>query len=174
MPSVTPKSQLPNLPRIEDPALYDYLVQMHGIIANLHASAQAPGIPTNLTVTPIAGGNVVGFTRSNGVSFNLYAASSPNRAAAQQVNLGSANQYTDNVGSGGILRYYWVEALNQSGGSSGISTPRSGTTLALTAPATIIPPQPSFAEVFDTTVNRNVPVIPAQSPDISPPQPPQS
>lgn len=156
------KTTLPNVPAGLDPALYDYLSQLHAVVVTMQTTNQAPAIPSNLTVTPIAGGNVIQFTRSSGLSYNLYLADTSNRAAATQVNLGSAATYTDNVGTGGKLRYYWLEALNGQGLSSGVGSPRSGTTLALGTPAAPLktPPQ-SIVTVFDTTIDRNRPVVPA-------------
>lgn len=161
-------SSLPKVPQTQDPALNDYLQRLHAYVTALGTSAQAPGLPTNLSVTPVAGGNVIQFTRSNGITFNLYLGSTPNRAGATQVGLGSANTYTDTVGQGGVARYYWVEALNQQGLSSGITGPKSGTTLALGTPASAIPAVPqSTVQVFDTTLDRNRPVVASVNPDIT-------
>lgn len=156
---MTQQKPLPPVPRIQEGALYDYLRQLHDRVESLSSSSAAPNQPTNFSVTPVAGGNVVQFTRSNGVSYTLYMADSPNRAAAGQVSLGTANSFTDTVGAGDHKRYYWVEALSQTGTSSGVVGPRSGVTLALGTATTVPSVQPSFARVFDTTINRTRPVI---------------
>lgn len=162
-------TKLPEVPRTQDAALNDYLTQLHAAVMPLIEAAQPPNLPSSLTVTPIAGGNVVQFTRSNGVSFNLYMGDSPDRAKAAQQNMGSGNSWTDNVGAGAVKRYYWVEALNQNGLSSGLTPPRSGTTLALGSPSAVPFVRPSQVVVFDTTLNRNRPLIAGVgSPDAQP------
>lgn len=167
---MAPQLQLPEVPRTEDAALYDYLTKLHAAVTPLISAAQPPNLPSSFTVTPIAGGNVVQFSRSNGVSFNLYLSNTPDRSAATQQNLGTGNSWTDNVGVGAVKRYYWVEALNQSGVSSGVVGPKSGVTLALGATATVPFVRPSQVEVFDTTVNRNVPVIAGPGSPVPQPQ----
>lgn len=152
--------QLPTVPSVSDPALQTYLDQLHAVVAQLHLSAQQPNLPTNLTLTPGPGTVTVQFTRSNAITYTLYISPTPDRAGAVQVDLRSSNQYTDNVGVGGETRNYWVEGLNQSGISSGVTPPKSAITLALGTPATILPTVPqSYAQVFDTTLGRNRPVI---------------
>lgn len=163
--------RLPEVPTGIDPALYNYLTLLHQAVVPIIAAQQPPNLVSSLTVTPIAGGNVIQFSRSNGVSFNLYLSDTPDRAAATQQNLQTANSWTDAVGIGGKLRYYWVEALNQSGASSGLVGPKSGTTLALGATATIPVIRPSQVEVFDTTIDRNRPDIATPGNPISYPQP---
>lgn len=151
--------KLPEVPRGVDPAMYDYLIQLHSALAPLLSTLNPPNLPSGLTITPVALGNVIQFTRSNGVSFNLYLSDTPNRANATQQNLGTANSWTDTVGTAGQKRYYWVEALNKQGDSSGLVGPKSGVTLASGATATIPTLRPSQVEVFDTTVNRTRPDI---------------
>lgn len=165
-----PQLPLPEVPRVDDAGLFDYLTRLHAAVLPLISAAQPPNLPTNLTVTPIAGGNVIQFTRSNGVSFNLYLSDSPDRAKATQQNLGSGNSWTDNVGVGGVKRYYWVEALNQQGASSGVVGVKSGTTLALGATATVPFVRPAAVEVFDTTINRTRPDIATPGSPVAQPQ----
>lgn len=165
-----PQLPLPEVPRVDDPALYDYLTRLHQAVLPLVSASQPPNLPGSLTVTPIAGGNVIQFSRSNGVSFNLYLSDSPDRAKATQQNLGTGNSWTDSVGVGGHKRYYWVEALNQNGLSSGTVGPKSGVTLALGATATVPFVRPALVEVFDTVLNRNRPDIATTGSPVSQPQ----
>lgn len=165
-----PQLPLPEVPRVDDPALYDYLTRLHAAVVPLVSASQPPNLPSSLTVTPIAGGNVVQFSRSNGVSFNLYLSDTPDRAAATQQNLGTGNSWTDAVGVGGKKRYYWVEAVNQNGLSSGVVGPRSGVTLALGATATVPFVRPSQVVVFDTTIDRNRPDIATATTPVAQPQ----
>lgn len=154
--------ELPSLPPVSDPQLYSYLSGLHQVVANITSQYQAPTPPTSLSVTPIAGGNVVRFTRCNAITYALYMGDSADRAKAQQVNLGSSATYTDNVGAGGVARWYWVEGLNQLGIPSTVTGPVTGTTLALGTPAAPLPAQAqSYATVFDTIIGRPRPVISA-------------
>lgn len=170
---MAPQIKLPDVPHTGNVALDDYLNQLHNAVMPIIAAAQPPNLPSNLTVTPIAGGNVIQFTRSNGTSYNLYMSNSPDRSTATQQNLGTANSWTDNVGAGAVKRYYWVEGLNAQNLSSGITSPKSGTTLALGAAATVPFVRPAQVEVFDVTVNRNVPYIAGNGQPSAQPQPQQ-
>jgi hypothetical protein len=113
-------------------------------------------------VTPIAGGNIIQFTRSNATNFRLYASPTPDRSHSISVDLGSNNQWTHNLGKGGVSQYYWVEALSHiSNLPSKAVGPVQGTSLLLASPSTVTPPsQPSYATVFDTTIGVRRPVIP--------------
>lgn len=160
--------KLPQIPNVGDPALQTWIQGVHSYIESLQSSSAAPNIPTSLQVTPIAGGNVVQFTRSNAVSYALYAGNTADRAKAAQVALGTSNSYTDNVGVGSQKRYYWIEGFSQNGVPSGVTSPANGTTLALGTPAPVIPiPVQSYAQVFDTALGRNRPVIATTDPAVS-------
>lgn len=160
--------KMPTLPTVADQALQDWITGVHAVIANLSVTVVAPNAPTSLQVTPIAGGNVIQFTRSNAVQYVLFMADTPDRAKAAQVNLGTSNSYTDNVGVGAKLRYYWVQGLSNNGIPSTLSPLRSGTTLALGTANPVIPiPVQSFAQVFDTTLDRNRPVIATTDPNVA-------
>lgn len=160
--------KMPSLPAVSDPGLQTYLAGLHPIVERLLAQSAAPNAPTNLTVTPIGGGNVVQFTRSNAASHVLFISPTSDRAAASQVNLGTSNVYTDNVGAGGQTRYYWVQGLSQSGVPSAVSPPQRGVTLAPGASATVTPiPVQSAVKVFDTTINRDRPAIADTDPEVA-------
>lgn len=147
------------VPLVEHAGLRDFLSDLKLVVEGLQTNAAPPPPPTNFKVTPVAGGNVVAFTRSAATNFRIYYGSSPQRGQAQFIDIGSNNQWTDTVGQGGITRYYWVEAINSTSVSQLVG-PLSGTTLALTVPATVTPPPAqSFQQVFDTTLNRNRPVV---------------
>lgn len=164
--------KLPTPPTVSDQSLQDWVNGIHQAVTNLTLASVAPGVPTNLSVTPIAGGNVIQFTRSNAVRTTLFMSDSPDRAGASQVDLGPSNSYTDNVGAGAQKRYYWVQGLSTNGIPSALSGIKSGTTLALGTPNPVVPiPTQSFAQVFDTTIDRNRPVISATDITVSSPQP---
>lgn len=163
-----PITTMPALPQIADPQLQQWAQGIHDVVSGLQAATLAPNAPSDLRVTPIAGGNVVQFTRSNAQSYTLYAGSSPDQSTATQVTLGTSNTYTENLGTPGTLRYYWVVGLSQSGTPSTLLGPKSGTTLALGTPAAPLPTvAASYAQVYDTTIGRNRPVIATTDPTVA-------
>lgn len=156
--SVT-QTKIRDVPIVQDPGLRNFLSDMKRAVEEIQPTSVPPQAPTGLKVTPIAGGNVVQFTRSNATNFRLYHSTTSDRGAAVIVDLGSNNSYTDSVGDGGIQKWYWVEAVN-SQSVSAIVGPSTGTTLALGTPATVTPVSaPSYQTVYDTTLNRNRPVV---------------
>lgn len=162
------QTKLPTPPTVSDQALQDWINGVHSVITNLSAASVAPNAPTSLQVTPIAGGNVIQFTRSNAARYVLFMSDTPDRAKASQVDLGPTNTYTDNVGVGAKLRYYWAQGLSTNGIPSTLSALKSGTTLALGTPNPVIPiPVQSFAQVFDTALDRNRPVIATTDPNVA-------
>lgn len=159
---------MPALPQVSDPQLQQWIEGLHEVVGNLQAATVAPNPPSSLTVTPVAGGNVIQFTRSNAQSYALYAGDTSDRSKAVQVDLRSSNSYTDTLGVGGSLRYYWVVGLAQSGQPSAILGPKTGTTLALGTPASPLPVvPPSYAQVYDTTLGRNRPVVSITDPTVA-------
>jgi hypothetical protein len=126
----------------------------------LSASAP-PQPPTNLSVTPIAGANVIQFSRSNATNFRVYASPTLDRSKATVTDLGTNNSFTHALGAGGVDQYYWLEAISSSSSTpSSLVGPVKGTTLALGASATVTPPlSPSYATVYDTTLGIRRPVV---------------
>lgn len=150
-----------DVPVTADPSLAGFLSDIKKGMDHLLSGSAPPQAPVGLKVTPIAGGNVVQFTRSNATNFRLYASPTNDRGSARIVDLGSNNQYTDNLGDGGVLQYYWLEALSQtSSAPSPVVGPVSATTLPLGTPAVVSPvQQPSYGTVFDTTLGARRPVV---------------
>lgn len=150
-----------SVPITQDPNLQGFLNDVKLAIDHAQSATAPPLPPTNFTATPIAGGVAIGFTRSNATNFRLYSGPTPNRSDATLTDLGSNNQYTDSQGQGGVLRYYWIEAISPTNSSpSQVVGPISATTLALGTPATVVPPpQPSYQTVFDATLGRTRPVV---------------
>ena len=149
------------VPLTADPGLSGILSDLKGAVDHLLSRSAPPQSPTGLTVTPIAGGNVVQFIRSNATNFRLYASATNDRSAARIVDLGSNNSYTDSLGQGGVDQWYWVEALSQTSSSpSPVVGPVKGTTLALGTSVPVNPPQqPSYGTVYDTTLGTRRPVV---------------
>lgn len=117
-----------------------------------------PRTPSNLQVTPQPGGNNIVFTVSDADSYQLFAGNTPDFTQAKIIELGRTNQYSDNVGTGGVDRYYWVRGVRAASGAfSTLVGPIKGTTLALGTPATAAPVVPAgdryyLDEAAQTTV----------------------
>ena len=117
-----------------------FLRGMRTAFINLQNALLPPTIVSNLRATPAAGANIVDFTRSDGDAYTLYVNATASVDGSLRVDLGTANRYTDDLGQGGIKRYYAVKAKKGSviGTLSGWV---SATTLALgTAITTPVPP----------------------------------
>lgn len=141
-----------------------FLSDVSQILQNASASAvPAPQPVTNLKVTPLAGAILVQFSRSNAQNFRLYMGSSPDRTKASIVDLGTNNQYRDDVGKGGVQRWYWVQALTPNALSpSSVSGPVSATSLALGTNATVREQPPidqSYMLIFDATIHAYRPAV---------------
>lgn len=157
-------AQIPKIratPVTSDPALAGWMDDVAKAIGAMASATPPPQPISNLQATPVAGGVVVGFTRSNATNFRLYSSSTNSRIGAQITDLGSNNQWTDNLGKGGVARWYWVEALSPTSGQpSSIVGPVHATSLALGTPATVTPPaQPSYATVHNATTGQNQPAV---------------
>lgn len=116
-------------------------------IINLEAELIPPTRVTNFRVTPIAGGNIIDFTRCDGDNYILYLNTTASTDGAVRVELGQANRYTDNVGQASVKKYYAVKA--KKGRLEGLPSDwKSGTTLALGAGITAPEPPPSTETPF--------------------------
>lgn len=106
-----------------------FLQTLINAINVLQTSVVAPNPPTNVQVTPIANGNLIEFTRSNGDSYSLYRNTVNSFKGSQRFDLGLAASYTDVYGTSGVKLYYWVKAkLGQL--ASTLVGPVAGTTLS--------------------------------------------
>lgn len=147
---------IPEIPIQNDwPGLRRALSEMRNVLRGQQASqnnpvaaassiANVPARPiTNLRITPVAGGNVVDFTRSDGDTYTLYWSTSKDFALAVTVELGQSNTYNDNLGSGGVTRYYWIRARRQNGQDSSLVGPVAGMALTLGSATTLPKPLPA-------------------------------
>lgn len=159
-------ANLRSVPITGHPGLDGYLSDLDQIVRPQLSAVPAPQPVTNLKVTPLAGAVLVQFTRSNATNFRLYMGSSPDQSKASIVDLGTNNQYSDNVGQGGVKRYYWVQAITPNALSPSSTTgPVSATSLALGTSAPVTnqaPAEQSFMLVFDATIHAYRPAIPGQ------------
>lgn len=127
----------PGIPFGISTGLAELLQWMCNSIKNLQVELIPPTTVTNLRATAQAGAVQIDFTRSDGDDFILYVNSVPSINLALRVDLGLANKYIDDIGAGGILRYYAVKA--KKGILDGQVSPWvSATTLALGT--AIVPP----------------------------------
>jgi len=152
-----PRGAIPEIPpTFEYGALRRVLQMMRNeLLAMRDASFQGAKPVTNLQVNPIAGGNNVRFTRSNGDEYVLYWSTSPNFSTANGVGLGQNADYNDDVGKAAVVRHYWVVTRRQGVDDSAPVGPKSGTTLTLTTETTLPAPpvgsdQPTRDELRDT------------------------
>jgi hypothetical protein len=146
-----------NIPMSFTPEQQMWAQSIVSAIKNLQTSVVPPAPPTNFTVTPKAGGNIIQFTRSDGDSYSVYRNTVPNLNGAQRFDLGLGNEYVDDVGAGAIKLYYWVRAKLGQLTSTRVG-PISGTTLALGT--AITPPTPPPGSQTPTSSNEDNQVIP--------------
>lgn len=133
---------IPEVPNdiLNGPRLRAFLVSMRNAIVDMQQGIQPPDPPSNFTVTPAAGANILNFTRSaNAEKFIVYWNSTADFGSANAVDIGLAAQWTDNVGAGAIARYYWIKAKRNSIDSV-IVGPQTATTLALGVAITPVEP----------------------------------
>lgn len=127
--------------QMDDTKLRKLLVQMRNAILQLSGSVEPLDVPTNLQVTPVAGGNKVRFTRSNGDGYKLVISKTAAITDGYTLQLGNTTEYNDNVGAGAERRWYWVIAYAANKPESTPVGPVSGVTLAL-GTSTVIPDPP--------------------------------
>lgn len=119
-----------------------FFTEIRNAIVQLQGSKVPPRAPTNLAIVPIAGGNAIQFTRSDGDYYRLYVSNSPDFGAANVIDLGDTGQYSHVFGEAAITKFYWVKAFKSSGMPSDPAGPLSGTSLALNTGTTVPTPPP--------------------------------
>lgn len=131
---------LPNgIPWSNDIARRDFDQAILNAIKKLQAALIQPEIVTNLRATALAGAIQIDFTRGDGDAYTLFINSTGSVNLATLVDLGTANKWIDQIGDGGITKYYAVQA--KKGNVIGKLSPwLVETTLALGVAAT--PPEP--------------------------------
>lgn len=121
---------------VPDPSAPDFLNWVRNEVLRLQQALIPPAVVTNLRATALGGSIQVDFTRSDGDNFVLYWNSTPSINGSVRIELGSTNKYVDNIGTGGVKRYYVVKS--KKGNTEGaISAWVSATSLAL---GTAVPP----------------------------------
>jgi len=120
----------------------DLLRWLRTEVLRMQQALVPPDLVTNFRVTALPGSNQVDFTRSDGDSYILYWNSTASVNGAVRIELGLANSYVDEIGKGGIHRFYAVKA--KKGNVEGQVSPwKDQTTLALDVPAVVPEPPPA-------------------------------
>lgn len=143
------KQTLPEVPMHLDSGTRRLLVAMRNQIHILNAGMVPPQQVSNLSAVPIAGGNKVRFTRGDSDYYVLYWSNTPNRIESQSVDLGISNEYDDNVGTGGVQRWYWIRSKKTGTADSVPMGPVTATSLA-PGTATTVPPAPPTSKIIAT------------------------
>lgn len=147
-----------SVPPLKDPGAHGIISDLKAAVESLQSTLVPPQTPTDLKVFPIPGGNQVQFARTNATNFRIYHSTTSNRADATFVDIGTSNTYNDQVGAGGVNKWYWVEALS-SNQVSPLVGPVQSVTLALGTSAPALPVAPIGQQVFDTTIGRVRPTV---------------
>jgi len=114
-----------------------------------------PALVSNFRVTALPGSNQIDFTRSDGDSYILYWNASASINGAVRIELGLANSYVDEIGDGGVHRFYAVKA--KKGNVEGQVCPwRDQTTLPLDVPAVVPTPPPATQTPFEDQETQSV------------------
>jgi hypothetical protein len=148
---------VPKLPASQlHPQVADLLNQMRDAIVQLQGSKSAPNPVTNISITPLPGGNRIQFTKSDADSYTLFWSDTPNFGESSPIDLGIANSYNDNFGLAGMKRYYWIKPKRIGGQDGRVQGPLAGISLALGTvanPTPTIPPSQRPAETLATGQN---------------------
>jgi hypothetical protein len=153
----------PRVPAGLDPQLNRYLQGLEDSVSRLEPNRDPIDAPTNVVITPIAGGNQIVFTRAqNADGYLLRISPTPgwDAVTGMQRDLGDSNVAEDITGAVGITRYYSL--VSYRGALQSVpTTPASATSLAPGAAATLpTPPPSSHALGKSDELQRNVAVEP--------------
>jgi hypothetical protein len=135
---------IPEVPIDCSPQMRKFLTAMrNAVLRQSGFSHTQPRTPANLTVTPIAGGNYIQFTKTDGDRYVLLWSRTPTVADAISVDLVLSPSYPHVIGEPAVTIYYWVKAKKTGAPDSALSDMKQGTTLAMGAATTIpeAPPQ---------------------------------
>ena len=113
------------------------LNQMRNALIEIQKTTMAPRPVINLTATGKPLGILIQFTRTDGDSYVIYRNTTAQINGAVKVELGNNGIWTDELGAGALVRYYWVKARKGSIEST-LTGPVSATSLV--AGAAFTPP----------------------------------
>lgn len=128
------------------------LVSMQQNLADVMGVLSAPRAIQGLTVNAASFANIVQFIKTNGDRYEVMVSATANLKDGYLIDVGDTGHWVDYTGKDGILRFYWVRAVNLLGTHTRVYSnwvgPKSATTLtvaAATAP-------PAFPYVGDQPV----------------------
>src|SRR5262245_584365 len=95
---------------VPDVSSAGFLNWVRNEVLRLQQALIPPATVTNFRATAQAGAIQIDFTRSDGDNYVLYWNKTASIDGAVRIELGFANKYVDNIGEGGVKRYYAVKA----------------------------------------------------------------
>jgi hypothetical protein len=143
MPPSIPKTTLPEVPTGIDPALRRFLTAVRNNMHSINAGMVPPQQVTNLSASPINGGNRVMFTRGDADYYVLRWSTTNDLSVAQSIDLGVSNVYDDVIGAGGVTRFYWIVSKKNGTRDSVPAGPVSSTSAAPGAGSPVPAPPPA-------------------------------
>lgn len=130
-------------------------------LISLRGTQAPPALAKNIVVTPQAFSNLLQFTRAfdaDRYEVRHSQSANPNDPSTVIVDIGSTNQWVDQVGNTGITKTYWIRSVKNNGVMSQWSAPFSGQTLASGTGVTPPTPPPSGQGiVVDQQTGQKVP-----------------
>jgi hypothetical protein len=118
------------------------LQDLRRAVVELQSSSVPPGSVSNLKATAKAGGVILQFTRSDADSYILYTNTVPEISGAVRIDLGLANEYSDDIGQAAVKKFYWIKA-KKGQMESPLVGPVHATSLALGTAITFPVPPPA-------------------------------
>lgn len=151
--------QIPEVPSNLPPDQRRFFTELRNSALRQEPNRIPPSGVSNVQVSPVAGGNLVTFTRSadaDGYLVRISPTPSWNAAKDLQADIGDSNVYRDETGEAGITRFYQVIAKKGQLYSQP-SSPVSGTSLA-PGTATTLQTPPVSAELLQSSNETQLPV----------------
>ncbi len=152
-------SQFPEVPSSVDPGLRRLLTELRNSAQRQEVNRIPPTVVSNVQVTPVAGGNLVTFTRSadaEGYLVRISSTPSWNASKDIQADIGDSNVYRDETGAGSVTRYYQIVSKNGQLFSQP-SSPVKATSLAPGTAATL-PQSPVSGSALQSSNETDLPV----------------
>ena len=130
---------------VPDVSSAEFLTWVRREVLRLQQALIQPTVVTNFRATALAGSIQIDFTRCDGDNYVLYWNTTGSIDGAVRIELGFANKYVDNIGEGGVKRFYAIKA--KKGYVEGQVSPWiSQTSLSLVTP--VNPPAPPVPTDF--------------------------
>lgn len=136
-------------------AVRGVLTSMQQNLADMMGILTTPRQPQSLLATAASFANIIKFIKTNGDRYELMVGPTANLKDGYLIDIGDTGYWVDYIGINGILRFYWVRAVNIVGSHSRVYSDWLGPTSAttLTIAAAVAPP--AFPYVGDQPVLDN-------------------